>query len=150
MKKLVLMMIGVSAALCVEALERPSFAEFDAKAASGEARLNVVFFGGSFTWGAGASDPQRTSWRGLMMQYLLERYPKGSFAFHDATVGGTGSQLGVFRRIDGFENGREKTAEAKRSLRVLRIDDGDNLHIIVPHTRRCACRPKRVGCRRCR
>jgi len=79
------------------ALDEPSFAEFDAKAKSGVTRLNVVFFGGSFTWGAGASDPQRTSWRGLMMRYLGERYPKGNFAFHDATLGGTGSQLGVFR-----------------------------------------------------
>lgn len=89
--------LAVLLALGAEALEKPSFAEFDAKAKSGEARLNVVFFGGSFTWGAGASDPQRTSWRGQMMQYLFARYPNGNFAFHDATVGGTGSQLGVFR-----------------------------------------------------
>ena len=94
---IIFMVVLMFVAPVASALEKPSFAEFDAKAASGEARLNVVFFGGSFTWGAGASDPQRTSWRGLMMQYLLERYPKGNFAFHDATVGGTGSQLGVFR-----------------------------------------------------
>jgi len=97
MKKTAVVLVGMVAALGAAALEKPSFAEFDAKAKSGETRLNVVFFGGSFTWGAGASDPQRTSWRGQMMQYLLARYPKGNFAFHDATVGGTGSQLGIFR-----------------------------------------------------
>lgn len=95
-RRLVLLAVAM-ASLPVVALESPSFAEFDAKAKSGAVRLNVVFFGGSFTWGAGASDPQRTSWRGLMMRHLLERYPRGNFSFHDATVGGTGSQLGIFR-----------------------------------------------------
>ena len=47
--------------------------------------------------GANASDPQRTSYRGLMMDYLRQRYPKAPFTFHDAAIGGTGSQLGLFR-----------------------------------------------------
>jgi len=49
------------------------------------------------SWGANASDPQTTSYRGLMMQYLRTKYPKTSFAFWDATIGGTGSGLGIFR-----------------------------------------------------
>ncbi len=73
-----------------------SFADFDRRARGGEP-LNVVFFGGSLTWGANASDPQRTSYRGLMMDYLRQRYPKAPFTFHDAAIGGTGSQLGLFR-----------------------------------------------------
>ena len=60
-------------------------------------RLNVVFFGGSLTWGANASDPNITSWRGLTMKMLCERYPEAHFNFKDAAIGGTGSSLGVFR-----------------------------------------------------
>lgn len=72
------------------------FAQFDRRAKGGE-RLNVVFFGASLTWGANASDPQRTSFRGLMAQKLEAAYPAARFKFWDAAIGGTGSQLGVFR-----------------------------------------------------
>jgi len=73
-----------------------SFADFDRRATAGEP-LSVVFFGGSLTWGANATDPQRTSYRALMAQYLRERYPKAPITFHDAAIGGTGSKLGMFR-----------------------------------------------------
>ena len=66
------------------------------KARKGE-RLNVVFLGGSLTWGANASDPAITSWRGLTMQMLYDRYPEARWRFKDAAIGGTGSTLGVFR-----------------------------------------------------
>jgi lysophospholipase L1-like esterase len=75
---------------------QPGFAEFDRRAKSGE-RLNVVFFGASLTWGANATDPQSTSYRGLLSQRLEAAYPNAHFKFHDAAVGGTGSQLAVFR-----------------------------------------------------
>ena len=74
----------------------PSFEDFNRRGLNGEA-LSVVFFGGSLTWGANASDPQTTSYRGLMAQYLQAKYPKASFAFRDAAIGGTGSALGMFR-----------------------------------------------------
>ena len=74
----------------------PSFAEFDGRARAGE-RLNVVFFGASLTWGSNATDPNRTSYRAVVGQRLEERYPQARFKFHDAAIGGTGSQLGVFR-----------------------------------------------------
>jgi len=73
-----------------------SFAEFDRRARAGEP-LSVVFFGGSLTWGANASDPQRTSYRALMGQQLQRTYPKAPFTFTDAAIGGTGSKLGMFR-----------------------------------------------------
>jgi len=73
-----------------------SFADFDRRAKEGAA-LSVVFFGGSLTWGANASDPQRTSYRGLMGEYLIKKYPKSSITIHDAAIGGTGSKLGMFR-----------------------------------------------------
>lgn len=74
----------------------PSFEDFDRRAREGE-RLNVVFFGASLTWGANASDPQLTSYRALVGQRLEAAYPKAHFKFYDAAIGGTGSQLGVFR-----------------------------------------------------
>ena len=74
----------------------PTVASFAARAEKHEP-LSVVFFGGSLTWGANSSDPQRTSYRGRMMTYLLKKYPNTPFTFHDAAIGGTGSQLGMFR-----------------------------------------------------
>jgi lysophospholipase L1-like esterase len=59
--------------------------------------LTVVFLGGSLTWGANASDPQTTSYRGRMMTWLRQTYPHTPFTFHDAAIGGTGSQLALFR-----------------------------------------------------
>ena len=73
-----------------------SFADFDQRAQAGQP-LTVVFFGGSLTWGANASDPQKTSYRALMGEYLRKKYPKSSFNFVDASIGGTGSKLGMFR-----------------------------------------------------
>ena len=74
----------------------PSMADFDRRARAGE-RLNVAFFGGSLTWGANASDPTLYSYRVLMINKLEEQYPKAHFKCLDAAIGGTGSQLGVFR-----------------------------------------------------
>lgn len=71
-------------------------ASFHARAEKHEP-LNVIFFGGSLTWGANASDPQRTSYRGRMMTWLREKYPHTPLTFHDAAIGGTGSMLGMFR-----------------------------------------------------
>ena len=88
---LLLMLLSIR---CADA--SASFAEFDRKAQAGEP-LSIVFFGGSLTWGANASDPQITSWRGLMMDYLCKKYPRTPITFHDASIGGTGSKLGMFR-----------------------------------------------------
>lgn len=60
-------------------------------------RLSVVFFGGSLTWGANASDPQLTSYRALVGQHMCESFPAARFRFWDAAIGGTGSRLGCFR-----------------------------------------------------
>jgi lysophospholipase L1-like esterase len=73
-----------------------TFASFDTRAHNGE-RLNVVFFGGSLTWGAQATDPQRTSYRALVSARLKKTYPQARFEFLDSAIGGTGSQLGAFR-----------------------------------------------------
>lgn len=73
-----------------------SFADFDQRAKAGQT-LNVVFLGGSLTWGANASDPNQTSYRALMGKYLVAKYPKAHIINHDAAIGGTGSNLGIFR-----------------------------------------------------
>lgn len=59
--------------------------------------LTVAFFGGSLTWGANASDPNKTSYRGRMMSKLREFYPQARWNFVDASIGGSGSRLGIFR-----------------------------------------------------
>ena len=78
------------------AADGPSFADFDRRARAGE-RLTVVFFGASLTWGANATDPGLTSYRAIVGQRLTQDYPQAHFTFRDGAIGGTGSQLGVFR-----------------------------------------------------
>ena len=72
------------------------FSTFDQKARSGES-LCVVFLGGSLTWGAQATSPMDTSYRALVEKKLIATYPNARFRFHDAAIGGTGSQLAAFR-----------------------------------------------------
>ena len=72
------------------------FADFDARANAGEA-LTVCYFGGSLTWSANATEPNRTGFRGVMSDYFVKKYPKAHFTFVDAAIGGTGSNLGMFR-----------------------------------------------------
>ena len=90
--------LTVLAAMLIAAAyaKEASFADFDARARRGE-KLSVVFFGGSLTFSANASDPAVTGVRGLLAKYLVERYPEARFSFHDAAIGGTGSLLGAFR-----------------------------------------------------
>ena len=78
------------------AAPRADFGNFDHRANAGE-NLNVVFLGGSLTWGAQATDPQLTSYRALVSRRLEEHYPTARFRFHDAAIGGTGSQFAAFR-----------------------------------------------------
>jgi lysophospholipase L1-like esterase len=72
------------------------FKEFDRRAVAGE-RLNVAFFGASLTWGANSSDPQKASYRAQIAKKLNSQYPEARFTFFDGAIGGTGSDLGVFR-----------------------------------------------------
>lgn len=77
------------------AADGPNFTEFDRKARAGE-RHTVVFHGASLTWGANATDPVLTSYRAVMAERFEKLYPTARFKFFDS-VGGTGSQLGLFR-----------------------------------------------------
>ena len=73
-----------------------SVASFCERAKKGD-RLTVAFLGGSLSWGANATDPNKTSWRALIGRRLEERYPDAHFKFIDAAIGGTNSGLGIFR-----------------------------------------------------
>lgn len=86
----------VSAATALPVHGAASFAEFDARAKSGE-RLTVAYFGCSLMWSANATEPNLTGFRGRMSDYLETKYPKAHFRFVDAAIGGTGAMLGVFR-----------------------------------------------------
>ncbi len=62
-----------------------------------ERQLTVVYFGGSVTAGACASDPDKTSWRALTGKYLKEKYPDVQVNNVSAAIGGTGTGFGLFR-----------------------------------------------------
>lgn len=59
-------------------------------------RLTVGYFGGSITEGAGASGESRC-WRALTTAWFRARYPDCEIIEIQAAVGGTGTELGVFR-----------------------------------------------------
>lgn len=86
----------IAAAAAAFSLNVSALDDFAQRATQGEA-LNVVFLGGSLTWGANASDPNRTSYRALIGDKLREQYPQARWRFVDAAIGGTGSGLGIFR-----------------------------------------------------
>jgi lysophospholipase L1-like esterase len=98
LRSLVLIVVSILMTAATPAAQagEPSFRSFDKRAKAGE-RLSVVFFGASLTWGANASDPVYTSYRAQTGNWLEEHYPKAHFKFWDASIGGTNSQLGVFR-----------------------------------------------------
>jgi lysophospholipase L1-like esterase len=78
------------------ASKKLAFQTFDQTASRG-GMLNVVFLGGSLTWGANATDPQLFSYRAHLMRKFQERYPHAPLRYWDTSIGGQGSQLAVFR-----------------------------------------------------
>jgi len=72
----------------VELRARDGLPNFFAKAQAG-GKVTVAYFGGSITAAEGWR-PQTTAW-------LRQRYPKAQFTEVNAAIGGTGSDLGVFR-----------------------------------------------------
>ena len=54
--------------------------------------LTVVYFGGSITEGGG-----EYGWRGLATSWLCAQYPQADIREVNAAIGGTGTQLGVYR-----------------------------------------------------
>ena len=58
--------------------------------------VTVAYFGGSITEGAGASN-ENDCWRRQISCWLKMRFPLTKITEVDASIGGTGSDLGVFR-----------------------------------------------------
>lgn len=128
MSKLLLKLLIAASILIVSArgASTPSFADFDKRAKTGE-KLTVVFFGASLTWGANATDPQLTSYRARVSQQMTAAYPEAHFTFRDAAIGGTGSQLGVFRM-------ERDVLRYKPDLVFLDFSANDDIHSDKPET----------------
>ena len=62
-----------------------------------EKSLRIAFFGGSITQGAGASDPEKFSYRAKTVQWFKEKYPSADITEIYAAIGGTGTAYGTFR-----------------------------------------------------
>ena len=60
-------------------------------------KLTIGFFGGSITEGAGASIWDETSWRARITKHLREIYPETEINAVNAAIGGTGTDLGLYR-----------------------------------------------------
>ncbi len=59
--------------------------------------LRIVYFGGSITDGTGASDAENTSYRALITQWFKQQYPDARITAKNASIGGTGTSLGMYR-----------------------------------------------------
>lgn len=59
--------------------------------------VTIVFFGGSITWGGNATDIDQGSYRARTTQWFRQQYPQSRITSINAGIGGTGSDLGVFR-----------------------------------------------------
>ncbi|MFB0846022.1 GDSL-type esterase/lipase family protein [Paenibacillus oleatilyticus] len=59
--------------------------------------VTIAFLGGSVTAGNGASDPEQTSYRARISQYLTDSFKQTAFRFIQAAVGGTDSVYGAYR-----------------------------------------------------
>lgn len=60
-------------------------------------KLTIGYFGGSITEGAGASDASKTSWRAQVTDWFRTMYPEADVTEIQAAIGGTGSDLGMYR-----------------------------------------------------
>lgn len=60
--------------------------------------LNVVYFGGSVTYGYGSEDSdQKGSWRGRVGEWLTTTFPKAKINNINRAIGDTGTTLGLLR-----------------------------------------------------
>jgi acyl-CoA thioesterase-1 len=62
-----------------------------------DGKLTIGYFGGSLTHGSGASDVEKTSWRAKVTEWFRQKFPRAEIKAVNAAIGGTGSDLGVFR-----------------------------------------------------
>lgn len=65
-----------------------------------KSELNIVYLGGSITYGSKATNPDLYSWRGIISSFFKEAYPGKTIRNINAGVGGTGSDYGLLRLYD--------------------------------------------------
>ena len=65
----------------------------------GKENVNIVYLGGSITYGAGVPYEQRetSTWRAKISRYFDEKYPNINFNHINAGLSGTGSDMGIMR-----------------------------------------------------
>ena len=77
---------------------REEFAmEHTLKMLKNENQLKIAYIGGSVTSGTGIEETEKYSWRALTTAWFKEQYPDAHISEVSASIGGTGSLLGVFR-----------------------------------------------------
>lgn len=59
--------------------------------------VNIAYFGGSITEGAGSTDKKSKGWRSLTTNWIRDTYPNSKITEINATIGGTGSKPAIFR-----------------------------------------------------
>ncbi len=59
--------------------------------------VTIAYFGGSITAGTGATKPELTSYRALVGQWFVSKFPQSAITNVNAGYGGTGSDFGAFR-----------------------------------------------------
>ena len=59
--------------------------------------VNVVYYGGSVTAGAGVSDAEATSWRARIGTWLEVNFPQSDVTNINSAIGGTSTYLGSYR-----------------------------------------------------
>ncbi|WP_414661347.1 GDSL-type esterase/lipase family protein [Horticoccus sp. 23ND18S-11] len=72
-----------------ECRPRQGWPNFLAKAATPGAQVRIAYFGGSIT--------AQSGWRPKTLAHFQKTYPQATFTEINAAIGGTGSDLGVFR-----------------------------------------------------
>ncbi len=72
-----------------------AFENLKRKLENGE-KITLGYFGGSITQGAGVED-KSLCWRSLLTEWFRKKYPENEFDEINAAIGGTGSDLGLFR-----------------------------------------------------
>ncbi|TLD72208.1 SGNH/GDSL hydrolase family protein [Phragmitibacter flavus] len=89
-------------ALTLHAEDKPHFnlrnglPNFQKKLTTPGDDTRIIYFGGSITAGAGASNP-KFCYRELLTPWLRQENPKARIQPYNAAIGGTGSWLGAFR-----------------------------------------------------
>ena len=84
---------GTPALPGVERQARRNIGAFFDKLRAG-APVTIAYLGGSITAGAGASSPERTSFRALVTEWLRKHYPKSEIVELNAAINNTGASGG--------------------------------------------------------